>query len=87
MDDYLETAVRYYEGRQKRSTGEVGRRDERFTDTELGDRQLSHALWTVVMSAMWNVPLLEGQAERLDAAIQKRIEVIDKRRRANLQPK
>ena len=77
MDDYLQTAGAFYTGEGKRPTGVVGRRLEKFTDIELGDRQLANALTTVQMATAWDVPLEAGQSERLEAVIRLRLAKIN----------
>jgi hypothetical protein len=76
MDRYVQTAADFYDGRGKRQSGVVGKRQEKYTDTELGDQQLSHALWSVVMAAMWDVPLEDGQEQRLNSVLQKRVQMV-----------
>ena len=79
MDDYLQTARAFYSGEGKRPTGVVGRRLEKYTDIELGDRQLASALTTVQMATAWDVPLEAGQSERLEAVIRLRLAKINRR--------
>ena len=78
MDDYIQTAGAFYRGEGKRPTGVVGRRLEKYTDIELGDRQLGSALSTVRMATAWDVPLEAGQAERLDAVVHLRLAKVDR---------
>lgn len=77
MDDYIETASEFYSGNGKRPLGAIGRRLAKYTDMELGDRQLSNALKTVRMATAWDVPLQSGQADRLDLVIRLRLTMID----------
>lgn len=78
MDDYLETAREFYSGNGERSQNAIQKiRSAKYTDTELGDRQLSNALKTVRMATAWDVPLQTGQADRLDSVIRLRLTMID----------
>uniref|UniRef100_UPI001C71EFC6 hypothetical protein n=1 Tax=Stieleria mannarensis TaxID=2755585 RepID=UPI001C71EFC6 len=76
MDDYIQTAHAFYTGEGKRPKGVVGRRLEKYTDIELGDRRLASALTTVRMATAWDVLLEKGQAERLDAVVRLRLAMI-----------
>ncbi len=76
MDDYIETAREFYAGEGERPGGVRGKRLEKYTDTELGDRQLASALVTVRMSTAWDVPLQSGQAERLDSVLRLRLSMV-----------
>jgi hypothetical protein len=67
MDDYLDTAIAFYDGQGKRNA-----RHENLTDIELGDRQLSNALQSVRMAHAWDVPLDPEHVKKLKLAIQKR---------------
>ena len=78
MDRYIQTAGEFYKGEGKRNKGVVGRRQEKYTDLELGDQQLVSALSTVRMATAWDVPLEPGQAERIDAVIRLRLAVINR---------
>ena len=73
MDDYIQTAAEFYNGKGTRPAGVVGRRLEKYTDIELGDQQLASALTTVRMATVWDVPLQAGQAERLDDVVRLRL--------------
>ena len=73
MDNYIQTAAEFYNGKGTRPTGVVGRRLEKYTDIELGDQQLANALTTVRMATVWDVPLQAGQAERLDDVVRLRL--------------
>lgn len=76
MDDYIQTAQEFYTGNGKRPQGIIGKRLEKFTDTELGDRQLASALTSVRMAAAWDIPLGAGQAERLNSVLRVRLAMI-----------
>lgn len=67
MDDYLDTAVKFYDGKGTRTE-----RQKDLTDLEIGDQQLSNALQSMKMAHVWSVPLGWGQAEKLAKAIEKR---------------
>lgn len=73
MNDYVQTAHQFYRGEGKRPMGELGRRLEKFTDVELGDRQLASALMAVQMATAWDVPIEASQIERLDDVIRVRL--------------
>lgn len=76
MNDYIQTAQEFYSGNGKRAGGVVGNRLAKYTDTELGDRQLAAALKSVRLASAWDVPLETGQAERLDTVIRVRLAMI-----------
>jgi hypothetical protein len=78
MNDYIETASEFYKGEGKRPKGVVGRRFEKYTDIELGDRQLASALTTVQMATAWDLPLQAGQAQDLDAVIRMRLAKVNR---------
>lgn len=80
MDDYIQTARAFYNGKGKRPEGVVGRRLGKFTDIELGDRQLASALTSVRMATAWDVALETGQAEGLDEIVRLRLAKIDRKR-------
>jgi len=77
MDDYIQTARDFYTGNGMRSQGVVGKGSEKYTDIELGDRQLSNALQTIPMAMAWNFPLQAGQADKLDSLIRLRLKSIN----------
>lgn len=77
MDDYIQTAKEFYTGVGKRPQGVIGRRLEKYTDLELGDRQLASAITSVRMAAAWDVDLQPGQADKLDAVIRLRLSLLD----------
>lgn len=78
MNDYIKTASEFYKGEGKRPTGVVGRRFEKYTDIELGDRQLASALTTVQMATAWDVPLQAGQADDLGAVVRLRLAKVNR---------
>ncbi len=67
MDDYLDTAIEFYDGQGNRN-----RRQMDLTDVEIGDQQLSSALQSVKMASVWNIPLDPGQVKKLTVAVRKR---------------
>ncbi len=77
MDNYIKTARAFYTGKGERPKGIRGRRLEKYTDIELGDRQLASALTTVRMAAAWDVPLQAGQSKHLDEVVRLRLAKIN----------
>jgi hypothetical protein len=78
MDDYIKTASDFYDGKGKRHKGIGGERELKYTDDELGDRQLSSALQSVKMASTWSVPVAKHQNDALNAVVRKRVSSLRK---------
>ncbi len=76
MGLYIQSASEFYDGKGRRPKGARGRRLMKYTDLELGDRQLVSALVTVNMASAWKIPLLKGQAESLDRVLRQRLKLL-----------